>query len=99
MKRVYTPVPHNCVRCWHCCIEANYPKQGAPAMEQRLPLEWFPITTIGNLKICPLLTVHNSGLPACLIYHERPRVCERYYCEVQQSVKVQPLRETVCCVK
>ena len=99
MKRVYTPVPHNCVRCWHCCIETNYPAQGNPRLERQLLLQWIHITELGNLRICPLLTVHPSGLPACIIYHERPLVCRMYHCEVQQSVKVQPLRQTVCCIK
>lgn len=92
-KRVYTPVPHECVRCWHCCLDADY--KGNKALENRLPVQWLRIDT---LAICPFLTV-NGNKPSCLIYLERPFICRMYHCEIQQSAEMQFMQQKLCVVK
>jgi hypothetical protein len=79
MKRVYTPVPTNCVRCWQCCITTK--KQVPLEIESKLPLTWQPIEV---LLMCPLLGVSDKGLPTCLIHLYKPTICLQYHCEVKK---------------
>ena len=80
MKRVYTPLSTPCVRCWHCCVDANYKVN--LKFEEQLVEPWIMFLGIG---FCGFLGVNKHGKPECLIYLYRPLICRMYHCEPKKN--------------
>ncbi len=84
MQRVYSPTPNKCIRCWHCCLSADYHTNFY--LESRLPLQWHTIDGNQSFRMCPLLTVDEMGQPTCIIYGDHPSVCKEYHCRIVNVV-------------
>ena len=66
-----------CDRCWMCCITA----WNIPSNTNRFILDWLKVECIPHLRFCPFLSVNFTGLPSCLIYESRPKICRDFICD------------------
>jgi hypothetical protein len=78
-------IKRTCKRCIGCCTALyNISKKD----DFPIPWEGINLGTLTKrqrvdriLSICPLLTFSKNGETNCIIYKERPQICEDFYCE------------------